>query len=380
MNEFPEDAPSSSVSINTSCNTLNVAMSLGVQFSTPTNMMIPNNHNELKNEKSTISSLDFNISNLSENRITKNDSSTSSPSLQLPTLLSNTTSVSPRSPRKLLPQPMNITNNTEYISKSPKKISKVKHLPRVNSIFKYIQGELDLNSRIASLLHKSPVKTPLSANQLFSEALVGSRADLPNNVATPTSTTINTISSEPSSRLNEEKSSASLKKLTYGEEIRRSIYNFIEVPFMLEQYLFFGFFICFDSLLFHFTFFPLRIIFALIGLLTRGITKLSNSSVCDLLKLFALAVNVYIVFITIDYSLLYHAIRGESVLKLFMLYNMLEIFDRLCSAYGQDSIVSMIFTSTDPKFKTQTDSYGKRKLIFNAVFSFMSHLVYLCKY
>jgi len=166
------------------------------------------------------------------------------------------------------------------------------------------------------------------------------------------------------------------------EELRDSIYNFFTVPFKLEMFFFFGFCICFDALLFYFTFFPLRIIFAFYAMATNGVKRLSNSSVCDILKLVSMGINVILLFYTTDYSLLYHMVRGESTLKLYMLYNMLDVFDRLCSSFGQDSLASMCFTATDPKFKTlsKDDNYGKRRLFLNASFSFVLHIAYLCKF
>lgn len=42
----------------------------------------------------------------------------------------------------------------------------------------------------------------------------------------------------------------------------------------------------------------------------------------------------------LDLSKLYHAVRGQSVVKLYVIFNMLEIFDRLAASLGQDLLSS----------------------------------------
>ena len=44
-------------------------------------------------------------------------------------------------------------------------------------------------------------------------------------------------------------------------------------------------------------------------------------------------------------SRVYHAIRGQAMIKLYVLFTMIEIFDRLFSSIGQDVLDSLYYTS-----------------------------------
>ena len=37
----------------------------------------------------------------------------------------------------------------------------------------------------------------------------------------------------------------------------------------------------------------------------------------------------------VDTSMLYHMIKSQSVIKLYLMYNMIEVADRLFSAFGK---------------------------------------------
>jgi len=47
----------------------------------------------------------------------------------------------------------------------------------------------------------------------------------------------------------------------------------------------------------------------------------------------------------IDTSIIYHYIRGQAAIKLYVLYNILEVFDKLCCSFGQD-IFDALFCNT----------------------------------
>ena len=42
----------------------------------------------------------------------------------------------------------------------------------------------------------------------------------------------------------------------------------------------------------------------------------------------------------VDTSMLYHMIKSQSVIKLYLMYNMIEVADRLFSAFGKLKAVS----------------------------------------
>ena len=66
--------------------------------------------------------------------------------------------------------------------------------------------------------------------------------------------------------------------------------------------------------------------------------------ICDLLK--ALIIGIVCFLLTfMDSSILYHSIRGQAVIKLYVIFNVLEIFDRMCCSFGQDILDSFLSSS-----------------------------------
>ena len=59
-----------------------------------------------------------------------------------------------------------------------------------------------------------------------------------------------------------------------------------------------------------------------------------------------------------DASRMYHSIRGQAAIKLYVIYNVLEVFDRLFSALGQD-VLECLFS----KETLERDEHGRSKLL-----------------
>uniref|UniRef100_A0AAR2JQK4 Transmembrane anterior posterior transformation 1a n=1 Tax=Pygocentrus nattereri TaxID=42514 RepID=A0AAR2JQK4_PYGNA len=137
-------------------------------------------------------------------------------------------------------------------------------------------------------------------------------------------------------------------------ERRERVYTCLRIPKELEKLMIFGFFLCLDAFLYVFTLLPLRVLLALIRLLTLPCCGLSGSrllqpaQVCDVLK-GLIMVLCYSMMHYVDYSMMYHLIRGQSVIKLYIIYNMLEVADRLFSSFGQDILDALYWTATEPK-------------------------------
>lgn len=55
-----------------------------------------------------------------------------------------------------------------------------------------------------------------------------------------------------------------------------------------------------------------------------GSRLLQPAQVCDVLKGFIMVL-CYSMMHYVDYSMMYHLIRGQSVIKLYIIYNMLEV-------------------------------------------------------
>ncbi|CAG9804507.1 unnamed protein product [Chironomus riparius] len=139
---------------------------------------------------------------------------------------------------------------------------------------------------------------------------------------------------------------------------REKIYSFMKIPRELEKFLAYGMMQCFDSFLYIFTFLPIRYIRAFWALLTRPIIRclkrrrdsqriLSAAETCDLLK-GTMWIIVCFALLYADTNMLYHLIKSQSIIKLYMFYNMLDIGDRLLSAFGQDIMDALYWTATEP--------------------------------
>ncbi|ESO95163.1 hypothetical protein LOTGIDRAFT_82778, partial [Lottia gigantea] len=139
-------------------------------------------------------------------------------------------------------------------------------------------------------------------------------------------------------------------------ERRERVYTFMKTPREYEKFCAYGFFQCVDAFLFLFTFLPLRILMALIRLVTHPCGLFSSGSrrylesaqICDLLKGLVF-VSCCCIVNYIDTSMMYHLVRGQAVIKLYVLHNMLDVADKLFSGFGQDILDAMFWTATEPR-------------------------------
>ncbi|KAK7922185.1 hypothetical protein WMY93_009087 [Mugilogobius chulae] len=145
-------------------------------------------------------------------------------------------------------------------------------------------------------------------------------------------------------------------------EQRERVYTCMRIPKELEKLMLFGFFLCMDAFLYAFTLLPLRVLLAMLRLLTlpccgfSGTRLLQPAQVCDMLKGLILVL-CYSMMHYVDYAMMYHLIRGQSVIKLYLIYNMLEVADRLFSSFGQDVLDALYWTATEPKARKR-DNIG----------------------
>ncbi|CAI5746452.1 unnamed protein product [Peronospora destructor] len=130
------------------------------------------------------------------------------------------------------------------------------------------------------------------------------------------------------------------------------VQNFFVVPFNTEKLFLFGVLLALDSFLYVFTYVPLRILFAC----GCAVTSSFHARVFRRTHFYDLMVAVIMTVGTtvlghVDMSRVYHAIRGQSMIKLYVLFTMIEIFDRLFSSFGQDVLDSLYYTSKYRLFK-----------------------------
>lgn len=113
---------------------------------------------------------------------------------------------------------------------------------------------------------------------------------------------------------------------------REKMYTFMKIPREVEEFMSYGFFHCLDSFLFVFTFLPIRFLTAFLKLVFKTplyILRLYRPShgrllfpaeIIDLLKGFIIGLSVYVMSY-IDTSMMYHLIKSQSVIKLYLFYN-----------------------------------------------------------
>ncbi|THH09808.1 hypothetical protein EW145_g1766 [Phellinidium pouzarii] len=124
--------------------------------------------------------------------------------------------------------------------------------------------------------------------------------------------------------------------------------NFLSIPLAIEKILGFGFILCFDSFLHTFTILPIRFALAIYRVIVNIFTRASlpPSQKADILRALLLIASVSILIPLTDVSKIYHSIRGQETIKLYVIFNALEIADRLLSSFGQDILDCVFSRST----------------------------------
>ncbi|XP_010278923.1 PREDICTED: protein POLLEN DEFECTIVE IN GUIDANCE 1-like isoform X2 [Nelumbo nucifera] len=135
---------------------------------------------------------------------------------------------------------------------------------------------------------------------------------------------------------------------TIGNEKEREIvYDTIfRLPWRCELLVNVGFFVCLDSFLSLLTITPARLLMTLRRFLNGGLfQRPSASELSDFGCFIVLVLGVTLLQET-DISLIYHMIRGQGTVKLYVVYNVLEIFDRIFQNFGGD-ILQTLFSSAE---------------------------------
>ncbi|RDY10402.1 Protein POLLEN DEFECTIVE IN GUIDANCE 1 [Mucuna pruriens] len=132
-----------------------------------------------------------------------------------------------------------------------------------------------------------------------------------------------------------------------NEKERERVYDTIfRLPWRCELLIDVGFFVCFDSFLSLLTVMPARIMMTIWRLLkTRQFKRLSTMEVSDFGCFLIMSCGVVLLQRT-DISLIYHMIRGQGTIKLYVVYNVLEIFDKLCQSFNGD-VLQTLFLSAE---------------------------------
>ncbi|XP_042384956.1 protein POLLEN DEFECTIVE IN GUIDANCE 1-like [Zingiber officinale] len=163
-----------------------------------------------------------------------------------------------------------------------------------------------------------------------------------------------------------------------NEKKRQGVYNtMFHVPWRCERLIVAGFFVCLESFLSLLTIMPARIAMALWRVLkTRQFWRLSAAELSDFGCFFVLVLGVSSLQLA-DISLIYHFIRGQGTIKLYVVYNVLEIFDKLCQSFGED-VLQVLFDSAEGLSTCSDDDmiFALIRFIFDeaiAVIAFVVH-------
>ncbi|KAF0688567.1 Aste57867_19812 [Aphanomyces stellatus] len=134
-------------------------------------------------------------------------------------------------------------------------------------------------------------------------------------------------------------------KESEGPHNQQRVVDFFKSFVEMEKLVIYGLVLCADSFLYIFTYLPLRILLALgsavVSLFYKRIFR--RSHVHDLLTAIIMVLSTA-VLMQVDMSRVYHLIRNQALIKLYVIFTMLEIFDKLFSSLGQDVLDSMYFT------------------------------------
>lgn len=141
-------------------------------------------------------------------------------------------------------------------------------------------------------------------------------------------------------------------------ESLEQIMNMINLPFYLEKFMVFGLLSCLNSFLKMLVILPLKIIIDVSvlvikfrnqfiirenreGNVTFGWNYLNVINLKNLL--FASLLLLAMVFSNVDTSRIYHTIKAQSSIKLYVMFGVLEISDKLLATVGQD-LLNVLFS------------------------------------
>lgn len=88
----------------------------------------------------------------------------------------------------------------------------------------------------------------------------------------------------------------------------------------------FGIFLAMDSFLFIFTYLPMRLFFGFGSIFASSshIQRFCRTHLYDVMVAWLLLIGVF-VLLQVDMSRVYHAIRGQAMIKLYVLFTMIEV-------------------------------------------------------
>lgn len=125
--------------------------------------------------------------------------------------------------------------------------------------------------------------------------------------------------------------------------------NFLHIPTQLESVIAYGFILCFDTFLYTFTVLPLRVLHALYTLVMMLVRPRSadhrfrRTHAYDAMR-GAIMLIVCRALQEVQFGVVYHTMKTQSAMKLYVVTAMVEISDKLLCSLGQDILDSLYYT------------------------------------
>lgn len=183
---------------------------------------------------------------------------------------------------------------------------------------------------------------------------------------------------------------------------RERIANFLAVPLAVEKTTLFGALLCLDGFLYNFTVLPIRSTFALVRILSnfsrnRAWWPVPIAHLNSILRMLLLMIPTGVLLVSTDASKMYHTVRGQDTIKLYVIFNALEVSlryicttkcymlkqaqigDRLCGAFGQD-VLDTLFARETLSPNVRKRGKGRKRQQARPVFFFALSLGYVCKF
>ncbi|OMJ26968.1 Protein TAPT1-like protein [Smittium culicis] len=242
----------------------------------------------------------------------------------------------------------------------------------------YLFSKKTKSKRISNILTVSPLFSPSEGSNLddsktqklspLDSKLSNSPFDSPNS---PTSMVI--VLKDKNSAIQEtsfEKAAHEIYELAEKSEaelIRKRMFFFLNVPYEIEKLMALGVSICANAYLNTFIDLPIQALSVLYDEINTLFLKLlkknknpasslnkNNTPKADwnravrltsLYKIFVF-ITTFILVGSVDSAQAYHAIRAQSSLKLYFIFNSLELFDKLLTSFGLDALDSIQYSIT----------------------------------
>jgi len=144
----------------------------------------------------------------------------------------------------------------------------------------------------------------------------------------------------------------------YKEKCER-VYIFLRIMGKMESLMFYGILCCTDIFFSVLTVIPLRCVVSIVKCILWPLRRMflgprkfiHQSQLMDMARVALVLITCFYSYSPLIYwntSVIYHTIRGQELIKLYIIYNMLEVADRLIASIGQDTMDTLFWSIANP--------------------------------